>query len=318
VHALYPRGAGFDMGSGFQTRLPVTGTAQFGSAGERIDGAAAVRLPYTSREVTFRSGDAHLAGSLMLPPGPGPHAAIAFVTGSGPTTRGYLPDLQALLLRGGLAVLAYDKRGIGKSGGFYPGESPTDITLDTLARDAAAAVRFLLRQPEIDPARVGFAGHSQAGWIMPIAAGMERRARFMISFSGPAVTTDETDVYQDLAGVGDTPPTGTPAEIDAAVRKHGPSGFDPLPSIRRARIPMLLIYGALDMQVPTRLSVRRLRPLAADRSRDLTVVVYPKANHALVETATGLTSEMLRSDRFAPGLFPAVTAWIRRHGLATR
>jgi hypothetical protein len=42
---------------------------------------------------------------------------------------------------------------------------------------------------------------------------------------------------------------------------------------------------------------------------------YPKANHALVETKTGLTSEMLRSDRFAPGLFPDVATWLRKHRL---
>ena len=34
-----------------------------------------------------------------------------------------------------------------------------------------------------------------------------------------------------------------------------------------------------------------------------------------LETTTGLTSEMLRSDRFAPGLFPSVAAWLHSHGL---
>ena len=73
----------------------------------------------------------------MLPPGRGPHPAVAYVTGSGPTTREYLPELQALLLRHGVAVLAYDKRGVGASGGVYPGESPTAAAIDTLARTAA-------------------------------------------------------------------------------------------------------------------------------------------------------------------------------------
>ena len=45
--------------------------------------------------------------------------------------------------------------------------------------------------------------------------------------------------------------------------------------------------------------------------RDFSIEVFPKANHALVETQTGLTSEMLRSDRFAPGLFLDVAAWLR-------
>ena len=46
-----------------------------------------------------------------------------------------------------------------------------------------------------------------------------------------------------------------------------------------------------------------LEPIAREPGRDFTVADFPKANHALVETTTGLTSEMLRSDTFAPGLF---------------
>src|SRR5262249_47623882 len=157
------------------------------------------------------------SGTLSLPTGAGPHPAVAWVQGSGPTTRDYLPDLQALLLRHGVAVLAYDKRGIGQSSGAYPGASPTARAIDVLARDAAAAVRFLAAEPEIDRARVGLAGHSQAGWIVPLAASRERLAHFLVTFSGPAVTADENDLYQDLAGQGERAPSATDAEIDAQV-----------------------------------------------------------------------------------------------------
>jgi hypothetical protein len=63
--------------------------------------------------------------------------------------------------------------------------------------------------------------------------------------------------------------------------------------------------------------VSRLQPIAAEPGRDFTIAVFPHANHALVETTTGLTSEMLRSDRFAPGLFSRVADWLRAHGLAS-
>src|SRR4029078_4759099 len=86
-----------------------------------------------------------LAGTLFVPPGGGRRAAVAYVTGSGPTTREYLPELQALLLPHRVAAPAYDKRGIGAAGGSYPGESPTEITIDQLARDAAAGARALAR-----------------------------------------------------------------------------------------------------------------------------------------------------------------------------
>jgi len=315
VRALYPSGDAFTIGSGFATPTPVRGRAHFDTRGATIAGRRVRLLPLRSIPVRFRSDGATLAGTLMLPPGAGRRAAIAYVTGSGPTTREYLPELQALLLHSGVAVLAYDKRGIGKSSGVYPGESPTESTIGQLARDAAAAARFLTTRAEVDPARIGLAGHSQAGWIMPLAATREPAIRFLVSFSGPAVTADENDRYQTLAGEGERPQRLSDAEVDARVERAGPGGVDPLPWIAALRIPALWLYGALDHIVPPRLSAKRLAPLVAEPGRDFAVWTFPRANHALVETRTGLTSEMLRSDRYARGLFARVDAWLRAHGL---
>ena len=133
-------------------------------------------------EVRFSSGGAMLSGTLTLPSGPGRHPAVAFVHGSGSTERAYLPDLQALLVRNGVAVLAYDKRGVGQSGGSYPGESPTAAAIDVLARDAAAASRFLRSQPEIDPARVG-SRRAQPGRLDHAAGRVARRRESAFSSS---------------------------------------------------------------------------------------------------------------------------------------
>src|SRR5215203_6171592 len=157
VHGLYSRGSVFDIGSGFATRAPVAGAASFGPAAAVVAGESTPRLRYRQLEIRFPSGRVLLAGTLTIPPGGGRHPAVAFVHGSGPTDRAYLPDLSAMLLHHGVAVLAYDKRGIGQSAGNYPGESPEPSAIDELARDAEAAVRFLAAQPEIDPVRVGLA-----------------------------------------------------------------------------------------------------------------------------------------------------------------
>jgi uncharacterized protein len=315
VRALYGSGASFEIGSGFATRAPRTGTASFSAAGARIEGVAATRVRVRQLEVRFTSGGVTLAGTLSIPPGPRKHAAVAFVHGSGRTSRAYLPELSALFLRHGVAVLVYDKRGVAQSGGVYPGESPTAGTIDTLAHDAAAAATFLAAQPEIDRSRVGLTGHSQAGWIAPLAASREPAIRFLALFSGPAVTADENDAYQDLAGAGDHPPQLSDAAIDAEVLRRGPGGFDPIPSIGKLKIPVLWLYGGKDEIVPPRLSASRLAPIAAQPGRDFSVVTFPNANHALVETTTGLTSEMLRSDTFAAGLFARVGDWLAKHGL---
>jgi hypothetical protein len=136
----------------------------------------------------------------------------------------------------------------------------------------------------------------------------------MVAFAGPAVTADEVDVWQNLTGAGNQPATMSDEAIEAEVVRHGPSGVDPLPWIRSLRIPALWVYAGLDRQVPTHLSTVRLGPIAAEAGRDFTISTFPKANHALVETQTGLTSEMLSSDRFAPGMFGAVRAWLDARG----
>lgn len=316
VHALFPSAGAFSIGSGFATSTPIRGRVTVDARGATIAGRRVRLLGTRAIAVRFRSDGATLAGTLMLPPGGGRRPGVAYVTGSGPTTREYLPELQALLLHSGVAVLAYDKRGIGASGGTYPGESPTEATIDQLARDAAATARLLAHRPEIDPARVGLAGHSQAGWIMPLAASREPTIRFLVAFSGPAVSADENDLYQTLAGEGERPQRLGDAVVDARVERSGRGGFDPIPPIDALRIPALWLYGALDHIVPPRLSAKRLAPLAAKPDHDFSVATFPRANHALVETRTGLTSEMLRSDRYARGLFPLVRAWLREHGLS--
>jgi len=281
-----------------------------------LAGRRVARVATRDVAVRFRSGDAFLSGTLMLPPGGGRRAAVAFVAGSGATTREYLPELQAVFLRRGLAVLAYDKRGVGRSGGTFPGEQATESAIDVLARDAAAAARFLAARPEVDPARVGLAGHSQAGWIMPLAATREPAIRFLVTFSGPAVTADENDLYQTLAGEGVRPQRLSDAAIDAQVLQRGRGGVDPMPSIAALDVPALWVYGALDRHVPPRLSAARVAPVAAEAGRDFEVAVLAGGNHALVRTRSGLTTEMLRSDQYAPGLFARVTAWLRAHRLA--
>ena len=318
VNGLFAHGSSFVVGSGFMTERPAVGKARFSAGSAQLLGVTARRVALTQTEVRIPvAGGTTLGGTLTLPIGIGPHPAVAFVTGSGVTERAYLPDLSAMLVRAGLAVLTYDKRGVAQSGGRYPGESPTDATIDILARDAAAAARFLSRQPGVDPARVGLAGHSQAGWIMPLAASRERAVRFLISLSGPAVTADEVDLFQTLTGEGER----HAHSLDEATRQvvaRGPSGVDPIPWLRSLRIPSLWIYGALDQHVPAELSARRLDELITAGNKAVTVEVLPGANHALVETDTGLTSEMLRSNRFARRLPAALREWLAAHSITRR
>jgi hypothetical protein len=65
-------------------------------------------------------------------------------------------------------------------------------------------------------------------------------------FSGPTVTADENDVYQDLAGEGERPQQLTDEQVDAEVLRRGPGGVDPMPWIASLHVPVLWLYGGLD------------------------------------------------------------------------
>lgn len=164
------------------------------------DAIASGPRPYVERDVVFRNGTTgiDLAGMLSLPEGAGPFPAVVLVSGTGPNTRDEEVDghkvftvLADALVRRGLAVLRYDKRGVGGSGGAYRGATTADF-----ATDAAAAVRFLIAYPEIDPLRVGVLGHSEGGVIAPMVAASAPTVAFIVMMAAPAIRGDKLFVAQ--------------------------------------------------------------------------------------------------------------------------
>jgi pimeloyl-ACP methyl ester carboxylesterase len=296
----------FDVGSGLSVRGTPVGNARLDGFGGSWRGERVERLHVRMLAVRF----GRLGGTLWIPPGAGRRPAVAIAHGSGVTPRSFAGPLPAYFASRGVVVLAYDKRGTGQSTGPYPGEAATARNIDLYAKDAATAARFLAAQPEVDRARVGLAGQSQAGWVMALAAEREPAVRWFFSYSGPAVTQGEADEWGRLAGQGGAP-AGTDAEIERQIRAHGPSGFDPMPSLRRLAIPLLYLYGANDRHAPARLSAERLASLGSN----VKVVVFPRADHFLVESDHGSSAELAVSHRYAAGLFETLDVWLRTNGL---
>ena len=147
--------------------------------------------PYVEEPVRFDGGDAgvSLAGTLTLPAGDGPHAALVLVTGSGPQGRDELIAYHRPFLvladhftRHGIAVLRYDDRGVGESTGDFGAAT----TLD-LAADARAAWVFLRNRTDIDPQRVFIVGHSEGGMIAPMVALEEREVAGAVLLAGTGI-----------------------------------------------------------------------------------------------------------------------------------
>jgi uncharacterized protein len=310
----------YTVGAGVGDRT-AAGTAAFerGAATWALQGRAAesaTRVPWRQEEVRIRSGEGTLGCTLTAPPGDGPRPAVAFAHGSGPAFRRYVATWSAFFASAGMVTLACDKRGIGQSGGVYPGEAASEENIDRYARDVEAQARFLAAQPEVDDARIGLSGASQAGWIMPLAASREPAIRWLVLLVSPAVTQGESDLWGDLTGQGELRPTRSFDDMEAEVRRAGRSGFDPMPAIRSLRIPALWIYGGTDFHVPTRLSVERLHPVAREPGRDFSYVVFPRGNHALIDTDTGLNADVVRSHRYVAGLFTTIRGWLTERRIA--
>jgi uncharacterized protein len=138
--------------------------------------------PYTTEEVLFYDDTVRLTGTLVLPKIPGAHPAVVYIHGSGGGTRGYFSSLPFLLAARGIASLVYDKRGSGGSSGNRHISS-----FENLADDALSAVRYLQSRKEIDARHIGLYGHSQGGWVAPLAASRARGAvAFVVAVAGPA------------------------------------------------------------------------------------------------------------------------------------
>jgi pimeloyl-ACP methyl ester carboxylesterase len=156
--------------------------------------------PYREEQVTFANpkSQVSLAGTLTLPPGPGPFPAAILIAGSGPqdrdeTVAGHRPFLVLAdhLTRKGLAVLRYDKRGIGKSTGNFD-----QATTEDFAGDAAAALAYLKSQKEIDARKIGLIGHSEGGIIAPMIASRSSDVAWMVLLAAPGLKGEDVMLLQ--------------------------------------------------------------------------------------------------------------------------
>jgi len=144
-------------------------------------------------DVRFESGGVTLAGTLHRPQGSGPHPALVMIQGSGEADRdsgGYFPPIREHFVENGIAVFSWDKPGVGGSSGDWHQRDLFDR-----ATEAIDAIRWLRDQPGIDPAQVGIWGHSQGGWIGPLAASQTPDLSFLVINSGAGISALEQDLY---------------------------------------------------------------------------------------------------------------------------
>ena len=227
----------------------------------------------------FANGSVQLSYRLQLPAQSGPVPAVVFGHGSGPVTKetcnaaGLADGFRAR----GYATLCFDKRGTGQSTGQFINPVPLNsfLIFEELASDIASGVAFLRNRPEIDPNRIGIAGVSQAGWIVPIAAAKTEPA-FMLLIVAPTVSLGLEHFYSNI--VEGNPNIPLEDGYNALPSFTGYHGFDPKPVLETLNVPGLWLLGGEDRSIPTPATVAILNELIAS-GRPYTHVVYPGLGH---------------------------------------
>lgn len=154
---------------------------------------------YTEQEIIIPSAYP-LAATLALPQQEQEkHPMIIMIHGSGDIDRNgnakqlhinAFKELSDRIAAAGFAVLRYDKRGVGQSGGDFH-----EMGLFDLIDDAAAVVDFAKQHPQIDSSRIILLGHSEGSIIAP-AIHARTPVNGMILLAGTAEPLADTTAWQ--------------------------------------------------------------------------------------------------------------------------
>jgi dienelactone hydrolase len=174
---------------------------QFTVNGGTSDNKEHKAMSYMEEEVVFSNKDVRLAGTLTLPRISGRHPAVVLLHGSGPINRDQeifgmkcFRIIADHLTRRGIAVLRYDSRGVGGSGGDV-----YQFTLSDVAEDALAAIHYLKTRSDINPAQIGLCGQSQGAVVAPLAASRSEDVAFIICLAGFGIPGEKVYIAQVTA-----------------------------------------------------------------------------------------------------------------------
>ena len=86
--------------------------------------------------------------------------------------------------------------------------------------------------------------------------------------------------------------------------------YDPAPTLRASKAPLLAIFGELDTPEGVKANVSAIRQILDQAGRrDYTVKVYPNGSHNLMEVPPENPNGWVRLKRFPPGLFETMVDW---------
>ena len=225
--------------------------------------------------ITTLTGTLH--GTQIIPASNVPEPAVLIIAGSGPTDRNgnsslsgqndSLKQLAEGLADHGIASIRYDKRGIGESADAGPEEA--DLRFDTYVEDAALWIQQL--QADSRFSSITVIGHSE-GSLIGMLVTQKTEADAFVSIAGIAQTASQVLRDQLRPSLPDALwqqneqilaaleqgniVTSVPPELNALYRSSVQPyliswfRYTPAQEIRRLTVPVLIVQGTTDIQVP--------------------------------------------------------------------
>jgi alpha-beta hydrolase superfamily lysophospholipase len=218
------------------------------------------------------------------------------------------------LAQAGIAVLRCDDHGFGASGG-----SLDSVTMLTFAADAAAQLAYLRGRGDIDAAHLAVIGHSEGGIVGPMVAAEDRQLAALVVMAGTAKTmalvVRDQFLYpvERAQGLTDAQRVTAREQALRAAEQfvNAPSpylnqarDYDPLPTARRVRAPVLIVQGAVDRQVSAGQADTLAAAMRAAGNRNVTVRKFDGLNHLFLRSPSGTGAP----DEYAALTDTAVTA----------
>lgn len=313
-----------------------TGATSTPTAPAKIDYGAPANAPYTAEDVVIPTTRGYtLAGTLTRPKGAAKMPVVVTISGSGPQDRdsrisivpNYAPfrDIADTLGRRGIAVLRFDDRGVGASGGAA---SRANATSADFADDVASAVAYLRARADIDGTRIALAGHSEGGFIAPMVAAKDPSVRAIALLAGPAYNGRRVLEFQNENAIKaatqltetqrDSIRRTVPKGLDSLAAANTWMGFfmktEPSAALRRVKQPTLVLQGNTDQQVTPEQADSIVTILKSSGNTRVTVQRFPATNHLFLVDPSGAPAgyTALKDTRVRREVLGALVDWMVR------
>jgi pimeloyl-ACP methyl ester carboxylesterase len=292
-----------------------------------------------AEDIILETPTGKIYGTLQLPEASVKCPVVLMIAGSGPTDRdGNTPLLPGKndslkmialgLAEKGIASARFDKRGVGASAGAMFGKSEADLRFDHYVDDVVAWIELLKSDPRFSGVVV--LGHSEGSLIGMAAANKVSGLSGVISVAGagkPAyeliteqLANEAKEIRDESHAIMEELKKGRAVEevrpelmslFRPSVQPYMISWFkyDPAAEIANLEVPVLILQGTTDLQVPVEDA-----QLLAKAKPDAKLRIFDGMNHVLKEAPFDPQANMAAYSNpelpLAPGFLEEIVSFV--------